>query len=315
MVPLEAEPAGFGGSQDDGDGTRGGSGGVANSGAEVAESGASAPISVLSRLALKDALIELEATARRTRDVSNSAALQLWHLAEKRLGLEVDIDDPALRGLFGLHVLAVEELCARVRAQAEATFAAVETWCQPQLQTTASGLRLLSDSERGDGSALGEAVGADLQEAEAATGAARVRLLTRIQSEVYEVMDLRLREHAGIREDVRERQRWHANAVAARRDVAWARKGASGTSSGLRALNLYASNGPVEEAEIRLREAMKYVNQLDERLLTRLMDLQAESVDVVRRPWAALVQIQSEFYMAQQAIWVPLVDTFAEFAA
>lgn len=268
---------------------------------------------MLSKLAFKDALLELEATVRKTRDVSSAAVLQLWQVAEKRLGVEVDIEDPALRGLFGLQVVAVEELCNRVRAQAEVTFAAVEMWSQPQLALTAAGMRLLSDSESGDDSVLGQAVGADLADADATTAKVRARLSARIQSEVFDEIDVRLKEHDEIREAVRDRQRWSNFAVAARRDVAWLRKESPG-SSGLLALSL-RSCGPLEEAEIRLREASEHVANLDSMLLTRLTELREDSVAVVRRPWAALVQIQSEFFMAQQAIWVPLVDTFDEFAA
>mmetsp|Transcript_81349 Transcript_81349/g.242446 ORF Transcript_81349/g.242446 Transcript_81349/m.242446 type:complete len:303 (-) Transcript_81349:115-1023(-) len=276
------------------------------------ERGAAAPIAVLSKLAFKDALLELEATVRKTRDASSAAVLQLWQVAEKRLGVEVDIEDPALRGLFGLHVVAVEELCSRVRAQAEVTFAAVEMWSQPQLVLAAAGMRLLSDSEAGDGSALGQAVTTDLADADTGTAKAMGRLSSRIQSEVFDEIDARLQRHAEIREDVRERQRWGGFAVAARRDVAWLRKESPG-SSGLLALSL-RSAGPLEEAEVRLREASSKVADLDSRLLTSLTELREESVSSVRRPWAALVQIQSEFFMAQQAIWTSLLDAFGEFA-
>eukprot|EP00439_Symbiodinium_sp_Y106_P068806 s525_g11.t1 len=83
--------------------------------------GAAAPIVKLSRLALKDALLELEIVARKTRDASSAAVLQLFQSAEKRLGVEVDIPDPAQRNLFQIHVLAVEELLSQVRSQAMAT--------------------------------------------------------------------------------------------------------------------------------------------------------------------------------------------------
>jgi len=300
MVPLEAEPP-------DGNGDA-----AANAAASPTE-GAAAPISVLSKLAFKDALLELEATVRKTRDVSSAAVFQLWQVAEKRLGVEVDIEDPALRGLFGLHVLAVEELCSRVRDQAEVTFAAVEMWSQPNLLLTAAGMRLLSDSEGGDDSVLGQAISADLADADAATSKIRARLSARIQSEVFDAIEVRLAQHAEIREDVRDRQRWGNFAIAARRDVAWLRKGSPG-SSGLLNLSL-RSSGPLEEAEVRLREASERVADLDSRLLTHLTELRDDSVAAVRRPWASLVQIQSEFFMAQQALWVPLVDTFEEFAA
>mmetsp|Transcript_35605 Transcript_35605/g.111104 ORF Transcript_35605/g.111104 Transcript_35605/m.111104 type:complete len:301 (+) Transcript_35605:37-939(+) len=298
MVPLEAEP------------TEGAA--AAGQGTTPVE-GAAAPISVLSRMALKDALLEIEVVARKTRDVSSAAALQAWQLAEKGLGLEVDIEDPALRGLFGLHVVAVEELCNRVRAQAETTLVAAEMMAYPQLGLTAAGMKLISDSEAGDGSARGQVVAADLADADASTARLRERLCSRIRSEVFEVLDERLQVHAEVREAVRDRQRWGNFGVAARRDVAWLRRESPG-SSGLRALSL-RNSGPLEEAEVRHREASAQIADIDGRLLTRLMELGEESVSAVRRPWAALVQIQAEFFMAQQATWAPLSDTFEEFAA
>lgn len=279
---------------------------------EEAKNGAAAPISVLSKLGLKEAVLELEAVMRGTRDASSAAVLQLWQSVEKRLGLEVGIEDPAIRGLFGLHIVAVEELFARVQANSQATLRAIEIWSQP-LGATATGLQLLSDSECGDGSALGEAVGSDLAEAGQDTSSARLRSIARIQKEVQGPMEARLRTHAAVREDVRERQKWHASATAAMKDVAWLRKGAPG-GSGLRALNGRSSVGALEQANARQREAMTQVSEHDERLLSQLLELQGDSMEAVRAPWAALVQIQSEFFVAHQAIWVPLADAFREYS-
>merc|ERR1719412_1249158 len=130
MVPLEAEPA---------EGHEG-----AHRTPSKRSNGAAAPIAELSRLALKDAVLELGAGARKTWDVSSAAVLQLWQVAEKRLGVEVDIEDPAIEGLFALHVLAVEDLCSRVRAQADATLAAIEVWNQPQLSNASDGFKFIA---------------------------------------------------------------------------------------------------------------------------------------------------------------------------
>jgi len=262
----------------------------------------SAPISALSKLALKEAMLEFEATVRKTRDASSAAALLLWHSAERRLGLEVDIDDPALRGLFSVHVLAVEDLLSRVRSQAEASLAAVGIWSQPPLGAVCSGLRLLGSEGKGDAD-LGEA-GSDLIEADAAMGEASSRFTERLGREVFAVIDERLALHGEVREDVRERQRWRSSAAASLKDVAWLRKGSKG--SGLRALSGRSSSSVLEDSEGKLLETMQMNADFDERLLQRLTNLQAESVDAVRRPWAALLQIQAEYFMAQQAIWAPL---------
>jgi len=303
MVPLEAEPAD-------------GSGDTANSteGARSSKrsSGAAAPIAELSRLALKDAVLELGAAARKNWDVSSAAVLQLWQVAEKRLGVEVDIEDPAIQGLFALHVLAVEELCNRVRAQADATVAAIEAWSQPPLSASSAGLKVVAIAS---GAAdRGGTIGAELQEADEAMAASKVRLHSRLLSEVCSALDQRLERHEAVRGDVRNRKRWSLVAAAGRRDVAWLRKEGNSSRSGLCTLSLRQS-GPLEEAESRLKEASAKVAELDTAILMRLMELQESSVDDVRRPWAALIQLQADFYLAQQATWATLEEAFVEFVA
>lgn len=309
MVPLEVEQPTPVGSQ---------SADVPAVGAALAPAAAAgpdgvvAPMAVLSTLSVKDAILELGAAARKTRDVSAAGMLQLWQVAERRLGVEVDIDDPALRGLFGLHVLAVEELCNRVRTHAETMLDVTDVWHQPTLDTTAMDLRLLGDAECGDGSAVGLIVAADLLDANRAAVDGRARLILRIQNEVCGPIDERLQVHDDVREAVRDRQRWNNFAIAARRDVALLRKEGS-TVNGLRQLS-GGTTSASDEAETRLREASEMVARIDAKLLERLTTLSGQSVEAVRTPWASLVQIQSEFYLAQQALWHPLADSFGEFA-
>jgi len=276
--------------------------------------GATAPISVLSRLALKDAMLEVEATARRTRDLSSAAVHQLWQSAERNLGLEVDIDDPALRGLFGVHVLAIEELCARLRAQVQSFLAAADAFSQPQLKISAPGLRLLCDLDAVDGVSSSEVLEGDLWDADQAMSRARTRLDVQIQSEVLGILDARLAAHAVVRDEFRERQRWRAIAERLLRDVTRLRKGATG-SSGLRSLSGRPPSGPLKETETRMQEAMTKAAELDNSVLSKLLELQLGDVEAVQRPWAALLQIQSEYYMAQQAAWAPLADAFGESVA
>jgi len=273
--------------------------------------GATAPISVLSRLALKDAMLEVEATARRTRDLSSAAVHQLWQSAERNLGLEVDIDDPALRGLFGAHVLAIEELCARLRAQTQSFLTAADAFSQPQLKTSAPGLRLLCDLDVVDDASCGEVLEGDLWDADQAMSRAQTQLDVRIQSEVLGVLDARLAAHAVIRDEFRERQRWRAVNERLLRDVARLRKGATG-SSGLQSLSGRPPSGPLEETEARLQEAMTKAADLDHSVLSKLLELQIGGVEAVQRPWAALLQIQSEYYMAEQVAWAPLAGAFEE---
>lgn len=287
MVPLEAEPPDI---------------------PQTEQGGVTAPISVLSKLAMKDAIRELEATVRKTRDISSTAAKHFWLSAEKRLGLEVDISDPALRELFGLHVLAVEDLCGRVRIQAEAALAAAEEFAQVDLGATAS---LLGPLARADSSS--KALGSELLDAGRASLEVRGRLERRIQEEVFSVLDQRTRVHAEIREDLRERQHWNTIVERLRRDVAYSKKGSSG--SGIRLLSGRTSASEDEEASARLLEAMQKVGDFDGKVLASLLNLSSQSVDAVRMPWASLLQIQSEYFTAQQAMWAPLGVAFEEAAA
>ncbi|CAJ1383839.1 unnamed protein product [Effrenium voratum] len=273
-------------------------------------SGAAAPITKLSRLALKDALLELEIAARKTRDASSSAVLQLFQSAEKRFGLEVEIPDPALRNLFQLHVLAVEELLAQVRSQALATLEAIELWSLPPLGRAAPALRVLSDCELGDDCAVGLEVAADLKEAERSVLQARDRCIGRLSAEVFAPMDQRLHTHEQIREALRQRRRLGKFADSARLAVATLRKGEV-AETGLRSLS--GMGGPLEEAEARLKEDMQRASQLDEQVLLQLMQLKNTSVDVVKVPWASLVQIQAEYFMAQQVAWAPLGEAFDDY--
>eukprot|EP00933_Yihiella_yeosuensis_P039558 TRINITY_DN3361_c0_g2_i1.p1 TRINITY_DN3361_c0_g2~~TRINITY_DN3361_c0_g2_i1.p1 ORF type:complete len:236 (+),score=59.59 TRINITY_DN3361_c0_g2_i1:38-709(+) len=180
------------------------------------DEGAAAPISKLSKMAMKDALLELEVAARKTRDVSSAAVLQLWQKAEQKLGLEVEIDDPALGGLFSVHVLAVEELCNQVRAQAQAMLTAAELMNSERLSTTANDLRILSDSKFGDNSSLGQSITGDLEDASESVSQAYLRLKTRLRNEVLGVIDQRIQSHDHVRELIRQRQRARTFGTSAR---------------------------------------------------------------------------------------------------
>jgi len=272
--------------------------------------GATTDIAVLSKLALKEAVLELETKLRNFADASSDVVLSAWHQAERQMGVEVHIEDPAIRNMFGLHVVAVEDLCHRLRSQAEATLAAAEIWNEPHLSVVACDLKLLSQTT---GIGAVQALDADLAEAATKTSAVYERLASRIETEVLNVLDTRLQQHERLRQTICTRQRWRNNASAAGRDVARLHQGAQG-ESGLLALDGHASASPVRYASGRLRDSALWIAKLDEEVLTGLMDMQSQSVDVVRKPWAALVQIQAEFYCAQQALWAPMALSFEEFS-
>eukprot|EP00931_Biecheleriopsis_adriatica_P109975 TRINITY_DN84250_c0_g1_i1.p1 TRINITY_DN84250_c0_g1~~TRINITY_DN84250_c0_g1_i1.p1 ORF type:complete len:300 (+),score=68.53 TRINITY_DN84250_c0_g1_i1:53-952(+) len=272
--------------------------------------GAAAPILQLSKLAIQDGLLELEIAARKARDTSSAAVLQLRHTAEKQLGFEVEIEDRAVRGLFELHVLGVDDLLAQVRAQADATLRASELWNLPSLGPTAAGLRILSDAECGDSSPAGLEIAADLADTEKIAAEAAARAASRMAAEVFAPIDQRLHAHEQIREAIRQRQRLVKFSSSARVDVASLRKREG--AAGLRSLNGLAL-GPLEEAEARLGDDMQRVAALDEQLLLQLTELARRSVDAVKKPWTALVQIQSEYFMSQQVAWATLGEAFDDY--
>jgi len=78
----------------------------------------SASISTVSRIAVQETISEISATARQTRAASAIAWRWIRLGTEKKLGIEVNIDDPALRELFG-HLLQVEGLLGQVRSHGE----------------------------------------------------------------------------------------------------------------------------------------------------------------------------------------------------
>jgi len=301
MVPLESESTEVTGSSSSAARTERG---------KTGSEGAAAPIAALSKLAFQDAVLELETTVRNAQDRSSAAVFQFWQSAEKYLGKEVEIEDPAVRGLFGLHVVMVEELLQRVRSQVEATLAAVDIWSQPSLGIVASGLRAVCEP-LGD-EQLVAAVCGDIVDADRGSEVAQARLRARLQEEVCGRVDERLREHDALREAIRDRQRWRGCSAAARRDVARFRKGSAAGESGLPALMGEPHTTPLEQAEARLADADRQGAEVDTRVLADLSRLGGESVDAVRLPWAALVQIQADFYTAQQSVWSSLGQSCGE---
>ncbi|CAE7257943.1 smc2 [Symbiodinium pilosum] len=174
----------------------------------------------------------------------------------------------------------------------------------------APSLRLLSDCELGDDSAVGLEIAADLREGEAAVAQARERCLSRLAAEVLAPLDQRLATHEQVREAVRQRQRLAKFSTSARMDVAMLRKGEV-SETGLRSLS--GLGGPLEEAEARLKDDMQRASEPDEQVFLQLTQLKATSIDCIKNPWAALVQIQSEYFMAQQVAWAPLGEAFDDY--
>ncbi|CAE8597693.1 unnamed protein product [Polarella glacialis] len=117
---------------------------------------------------MQETLTDLAATARVTGAVSSSAIQRLRQGTEKRLGLEVSIEDPALRDLFG-HLLQVEALLGQLRQQALALLDAANTLAEGPTSTWQAGLIKGSVSIRG--ASRGSLVGIGMATSSSSSGA------------------------------------------------------------------------------------------------------------------------------------------------
>eukprot|EP00747_Dinoflagellata_sp_TGD_P206892 gnl/TRDRNA2_/TRDRNA2_80525_c0_seq1.p1 gnl/TRDRNA2_/TRDRNA2_80525_c0~~gnl/TRDRNA2_/TRDRNA2_80525_c0_seq1.p1 ORF type:complete len:605 (+),score=122.32 gnl/TRDRNA2_/TRDRNA2_80525_c0_seq1:77-1891(+) len=204
-----------------------------------------APIGALSRAAFQDTLAELSAHARQAQTDSTSALRTLRIGAERRLGIEVKIEDPALRELFG-HLLQVEELLLQVRQNGEALANGAEVLAdgppRPLPANPAAAL-VSGDGVRGGtpqptglmgAASLSDALAAvarsgasEAEVSDAAStvdqaawitlslspnasekGSARYSMVRRLIEEVFEPIESQLAEHERIRGLLREQQNW-----------------------------------------------------------------------------------------------------------
>jgi len=256
----------------------------------------------LAKLALKDAINELVVKVHLTGHEALAAAHQVWQAVEQNLAVEVVIDDPALRELFS-HVLAVEEMLRRVRSQAQSILKVGQAIVPPH--GVAAKLRELQDAalEAGGETPGAEILQEDLEDASQAVVEATERLRKRLNSDVFAVVEDRFRIHSVLREDLREGLRWRAVADRKRRDLV----------SNSRAISLSGLNSAgMNDGDALLREATAHVVAIEEKVLSRLLKLKAESVEAVQAPWRALLQIQAEFFMSQAAVWSPVTGSFVE---
>lgn len=264
----------------------------------------------MSKMALKDAVLELGSAVRTAHDKSSAVLMQAWHSAERHMGKEVQIEDPAMRGLFEIHVLQVEVMIGRVRRQAAAVASSASCWCQPRLLPMSHGLRSLAEGGAGAEKMSGW-ICDDIAEAGQHVSTALARLQNRIQEEVVTMLDGRVARHDDIREWLRERQRLNAVASGARRDWSRLRQERCG-ESGLPALNGEAGS-PSEQAEARVGDVHRRVAELDTGVLEAFADLESAGAVVLHQAWAALVVIQSDFYISQQTAWRSVVEACKEY--
>eukprot|EP00403_Amphidinium_massartii_P032360 CAMPEP_0178448268 /NCGR_PEP_ID=MMETSP0689_2-20121128/41886_1 /TAXON_ID=160604 /ORGANISM="Amphidinium massartii, Strain CS-259" /LENGTH=306 /DNA_ID=CAMNT_0020073427 /DNA_START=44 /DNA_END=961 /DNA_ORIENTATION=+ len=268
-----------------------------------AESGPTAPIGKLSKMALLDAVSEVEATARATWTKSTVAVHKMRQSIDQTLGREVVIKDPALKQLFQENVVAAEDLLGKVRGRAYSFLAATEALSRESLASASGSLRPLAavlpegDAKQRDVLTMLEE---ELDDAHHSGTVQRSHVVSQVQEQVLEVIDARLSLHAKVREDLRERDRWSSVAERTRKDCAKLRKASNKGGSGLRTM---LSATQAEESEDLLKIASENVARLDSELLTTLYTLGEEMLESVRKPFAALLQLEAEFYTSQQVTW------------
>ncbi|CAJ1367891.1 unnamed protein product, partial [Effrenium voratum] len=292
-----------------------------------------------SRAKLQETLAELAATS--LTGAASAALRRLRQDAERKLGLEVKIEDPALRELFG-HLLQVEQLLFQLRQQAVALQEATNAFAEgagrllrraggnspagsptqegPGSGALATKLRELSELS---GTPREDRLGPELDKAVASVtwqtlsrspnagegGSARYRL-ERELNEVLQLVDGQLEQHEKLRQQIRERDCWKGAAEQCQQELAAARRGPLGVQLASFGASFFA--GPttamarLDALQEQLQEAQAKMAALDTDVLAQLLEVKAEARSLVAKPWAALARIRCEFFASMAASWAPV---------
>lgn len=270
-------------------------------GEKATERGASAPFGKLSMLAVQEALQEIGAQARQSTANSQAAFQRIWHAAEKQFGIEVEMEDPALRELFR-GCICVETILGQIRQQANTLANASEQLLRAPSVPLRQGLMSLC----GDESAIPQSfvkLGAEQEES-------HNHLMERLRLEVFDRIEKQIAKHEAVRDEARERQRWHLTLDSHRSELVALKQRPVG--SGLRNVDGNDKAKRIEELQEKMNASMARVAALDQSVLETLLELQRSACEAVRWPWAALLQIQAEFYATQAKQWSPLADSIGE---
>eukprot|EP00930_Biecheleria_cincta_P076450 TRINITY_DN63675_c0_g1_i1.p1 TRINITY_DN63675_c0_g1~~TRINITY_DN63675_c0_g1_i1.p1 ORF type:complete len:507 (+),score=117.70 TRINITY_DN63675_c0_g1_i1:43-1563(+) len=292
---------------------------------QVAQSLTAAPIASLSRVALQETFAELAASARSTAAASSAAIRRLRNGAERSLGIEVSIEDPALRDLFG-HILQVEALLDQLKQQAAAVCNGAALLAESQSKVAWSPCMEQAGKQeqtrRPASSSLSEKLatlspelvldgtGAELQrcldEASWTTlslspnageqGSARYCLERRLQEEVLDHVEAQLRRHDDIRDRIRQRQCWQEQVAKCQVEILAIKKGVSSWSGMVANIggNL-ASAAPRTGQEEGLKlQGPGYAASRIEALDEELTQAQAKVSSIDAEVLAELLELQAE---------------------
>lgn len=262
------------------------------------ELGATAPIMGLSMLAVQEAILEMGVQARQSTVNTQEAIQRIWHSAEKQLGIEVEFEDPALRELFR-GCLCVETILGQIRQQAEALQSASWQLHSAPYNPLTEGIASLCGEE--------SPMLQSFVKLNADAEAMHNHLIQRLRHEVFDRIDRQVQAHQAVRDDVRDRNRWQTTLAHHRNELTKMRQRRFG--SGLRNLDGKDRSKRIEELEQKLAMSMRKVQELDQSVFGKLLELKRTEAEAVRWPWAALLQIRSEFYAGQAKHWSPVADS------
>lgn len=283
----------------------------------------------LSRVALQEALWEISAASRQTRCAVSSRWRSLVLDAEAQLGIEVNIEDPAQRELFG-YLIQVEALLGHLRSEASELLRGAQIFSEGLPATGSAAAAAIAGSPRTLGTggaemlqlaeAFSTAVGSKPPELQGVTwhvmscspnagdgGSARYRAEHRLKEEVLGPIHERLAGYADLRSRIRDRQRRQRDVDECLLEVA-ARQSQGvlgGALAGLRPL-MVTHAGAVD----RLRWLQAQVAELDEEVLGRLLEVREAGCEVARLS-AALAHIRAEFFATCAAHWGPMATALA----
>jgi len=286
-------------------------------------------LSALSRIALKETMTELSISAQQTRAVSSATLQRLRLEAEKRLGIDVQLEDPAMDELFG-YLLQVENSLEELRCHTNSLLEGTRVLCdglhssysssfQNLIGKVAAGTSNTKESSTNHRSALAESFAVlaaksriyervpemvsdsirntlSLSPNAGGVGSARYQMMRRLQEEVLDAIESQFAEHDRLRELIRERQVCGKKVEQCQRQVATLRKHENG-GSGLRPLaTIWTSPGCATGAEERLRHTQSKIASLDGDVFAKLLEIKAHAHGLVARPWAAFAQIRADYF-------------------
>jgi len=268
--------------------------------------------------------------------------------AESRLGVQAEIEDPAMRKLFDV-VVHREQLLTLAREEAEALIKNAGTLAQGFVdiptttrsvgrggKTTADDATSLAESlvqvvdkaqvdasgscDDTNGAIIGKVTNAlwhtlsKSRHAGAGDGSARYVLEQRLRREVCDPIDEQLSEHENLRSLFREQRRLREQVRQCCRQVTVAMKtqqSLTGTSSSRSSGSSSVGGDVHKSAATELEQTQTRIAALDAELLQKLLAIKDGSWSLVLRTWASLANARGQFFQSLGASWNPVATALS----